>query len=420
MKFFDMLEFAIENLSHRGLRSWLTILGIVIGVAAVVGILSIGSGMQQTISSQLGGLGSDVGYILPGYARAAPTQMSRITISRLSSSGITLTDRDLHTVELTPGVSVVNGVVTGRVNIQLMLENVSVQAYGVDPIAAKEITNSVVDVEEGRFLMPGDTNAVLLGNDVANKMFKKPIAVNTQIKINGRPFKVVGIMEKSGGAVGGMLYDSSIFIPTSTARDLFTNIGSNEYSVIQFKVNDIEGIDEITNEVERRLMLSRHLTNETRDFTIITAKSMQETVSNVMNSLNLFLGGIAAISLLVGAIGIANTMYMSVMERTRQIGTLKALGATNSEIMKMFLVEASLIGLVGGLLGIFLGFIASGAISMLGMTIMVGAREASITVITPELILFALVFSIVIGALSGLLPARKAAQLEPVEALRYE
>ena len=420
MKFFDMLEFAIENLSHRGLRSWLTILGIVIGVAAVVGILSIGSGMQQTISKQLGGLGSDVGYILPGYARAARTQMSSITMSRLSSSGITLTDRDLHTVELTPGVSVVNGVVTGRVNIQLMLENVSVQAYGVDPLAAKEITNSVVDVEEGRFLMPGDTNAVLLGNDVANKMFKKPIVVNAQIKINGKPFKVVGIMEKSGGAVGGMLYDSSIFIPTSTARDLFTNIGSNEYSVIQFKVNDIERIDEITNEVERRLMLSRHLTNETRDFTIITAKSMQETVSNVMNSLNLFLGGIAAISLLVGAIGIANTMYMSVMERTRQIGTLKVLGATNSEIMKMFLVEASLIGLVGGLLGIFLGFIASGTISMLGMTIMVGAREASITVITPELILFALVFSIVIGALSGLLPARKAAQLEPVEALRYE
>jgi putative ABC transport system permease protein len=208
---------------------------------------------------------------------------------------------------------------------------------------------------------------------------------------------------------------------TSAARTVLSNIGSNEFSVIQFKVEDLQKLDDVTNEVERRLMLSRHVTEDTKDFTIITAKSMQETISNVMNTLNMFLGGIAAISLLVGAIGIANTMYMSVMERTRQIGTLKALGATNFEVMKMFLLESSLIGLIGGLIGVFLGFIASGLISELGIRIIgTGIRSTNLTVITPELVLFALAFSVLIGAVSGLLPARKAAQLEPVEALRYE
>jgi putative ABC transport system permease protein len=302
------------------------------------------------------------------------------------------------------------------------MENISLQVYGVDPIASKEI--STVEVESGRNLAAGDTNVVVIGNRVANQMFKKPLTINSQIIVNGKTFRVVGILEKTGGMVGGLIYDNAIFMTTTMARSILTNIGSNEFSVIQFKVEDLQKLDDIVKEVERRLMLSRHVTEDTKDFTIITAKSVQETISNVLNTLNMFLGGIAAISLLVGAIGIANTMYMSVMERTRQIGTLKALGATNLEIMKMFLIESSLIGLVGGLIGIFLGFIASGIISELGIRFIgigvPGARGASITVITPELVLFALAFSVFIGAVSGLMPARKAAQLQPVEALRYE
>jgi putative ABC transport system permease protein len=419
MKFIDTLRFSVSNLSQRGLRSWLTILGIVIGVAAVVSILSIGTGMQQTISAQLGGLGSDVGYIMPGFQRATRAGQGMMITPRIGSVTITLTDKDLQVVRSTPGVKIINGVVAGRVNIQYYGENISVQAYGVDPIASQEISS--VNVEYGRFLIPGDGNVVVVGYRVANEMFKKPITINSQINIEGKTFRVVGILEKFGGMVGGIIYDNAVFMTTSAARTVLSNIGSNEFSVIQFKVEDLQKLDDVTNEVERRLMLSRHVTEDTKDFTIITAKSMQETISNVMNTLNMFLGGIAAISLLVGAIGIANTMYMSVMERTRQIGTLKALGATNFEVMKMFLLESSLIGLIGGLIGVFLGFIASGLISELGIRIIgTGIRSTSLTVITPELVLFALAFSVLIGAVSGLLPARKAAQLEPVEALRYE
>ncbi len=420
MKIDDIIKFSLRNLSQRGLRSWLTILGIVIGIASIVSILSIGAGMQQTISSQLSGLGSDVVYIIPGFERSARTAFGRVIASRITGTAITLSDRDLATVKSTQGVKIVNGIVSGRANVQYFGENASVQIYGVDPFATREI--STVEVEVGRDLVAGDRNVVVVGNRVAKEMFKKPITLNSRLTIEGKTFRVVGILERAGGIVGGITYDNSIFMTTSDARSIITNINSNEFSVIQFKVEDLQKLDDIVSNVEKRLMISRHVTEETKDFTIITAKSMQETISSVINTLNLFLAGIAAISLVVGAIGIANTMFMSVMERTRQIGTLKALGATNFEVMLMFLFESAMIGFIGGLIGIFLGFIASGLISELGIRmIFIGMRgTTSMTIITPQLILFAMGFSVLIGVISGLLPARRAAKLEPVEALRYE
>jgi putative ABC transport system permease protein len=423
MKLIDIVKFSLVNLSQRGLRSWLTIVGIVIGVAAVFSILSLGAGMKQTISNQLGSLGGDVVYVLPGSERTVKIFPGRTTLAELRSlrlAGATIfTDKDLNAVKLTPGVLAVNGVVSGRVNLKYGIETFSIQAYGVDPVAFKEI--SAVKIEEGRELAPGDTNVIVIGNRVANEIFKNKLKVNSQVTINGKVFRVVGILEKVGGFAGSVTYDNAVFMPVSIARAVLTNIGSNQFSEIQFKVKDLSRLEEVVKEVEKRLMISRHVSEDTKDFTIITAKSIQETIFNVLNTLNIFLGGIAAVSLFVGAIGIANTMYMSVLERTRQIGTLKALGATNLEIMKMFLVESSLIGLVGGLIGIFLGFIASGIISEIGIRFIgMGADNTSIVIITPELILFSLAFSVFIGVVSGLMPARKAAQLQPVEALRYE
>jgi putative ABC transport system permease protein len=303
-----------------------------------------------------------------------------------------------------------------------LAESASVTVQGIDPLAWKEMTTS--ELESGRFLTPGDGNVVVIGYRVANDMFKQPLVINTQISIEGKTFKIVGILKESGG-VGGMGgSDNTVFMPITAARTIIEDINTNQFSSIQVKVADSELVNEVISNIEQKLMLSRHVTNSTKDFTITSAQAMQETISSVMGTVNLFLTGIAAISLVVGAIGIANTMFTSVMERTRQIGTLKALGTTNFEIMKLFVFESAMIGFVGGLIGIFLGFIASGVISEMGIRMMgMGGRAGmgtNLTVITPQLVLFAIGFSVFIGIISGLLPARRAASLQPVEALRYE
>ena len=180
-------------------------------------------------------------------------------------------------------------------------------------------------------------------------------------------------------------------------------------------------IEETMEEIERKLMLSRHVTENTKDFTVSSSLQTIETISEITSTISLFLAGIAAISLLVGAIGIANTTFMSVIERTKQIGILKALGTTNFEIMKLFLTESAIIGFAGGLLGTFLAFILIGIVSEIGFGLAMGKMQGGvIATITPELILFALGFSTLIGIISGLIPARMASRLQPTEALRYE
>ena len=423
MKFNDILKLSMNSLVHRRLRSWLTILGIVIGVAAVVAILSIGSGMQQSVSAQLGGLGADTFTISPGFSRASGSGFGGLHggTMQITSNGQNLTDRDIQIVKSVSGVKVVNGIVSGRVEITYLAEDTSVSVQGVDPLAWREMTTS--KLESGRYLTPGDGNVIVIGNRIAWDMFKQPLSINRQINIEGKSFKIVGILEGSGsfGGFGGD--DNTIFMPISAARTIIEDMGTNQFSSIQVKVTNPEQVDEVIGSVEERLMVSRHVTEDTKDFTVSSAQAIQETISGVIGTLNLFLGGIAAISLLVGAIGIANSMFTSVMERTRQIGVLKALGTTNFEIMKLFLTESAIIGLVGGLMGIFIGFIASGITSEMG-TRMIGpgmmGGGGSMTLITPELVLFAIGFSVFIGIAAGLIPARKAAKLQPVEAMRYE
>jgi putative ABC transport system permease protein len=418
MKFNDIVRFSLSNLMHRGLRSWLTILGIVIGIAAVISIISIGTGAQQIISSQLGGLGADIITISPGFSRAFGNfgpEREGATINNNQN----LTIKDLLAIKSVPGVKFVNGIVSGRVDVTYLAQTASVSVQGVDPLAWKEMTTSVLD--SGRYLSPGDESAIVIGYNIANGMFKQQLFLNTQINVGGKLFKIVGILQQSGGFGGGG-GDNTIYMPINAARTILTDVVTNQFSSIQVKVADSNSVNATSNVIDQRLLILRHVNENTKDFTVTSAQSFQSTVSSVMSTMDLLLTGIAAISLFVGAIGIVNTMFMSVMERTRQIGVLKALGTTNFEIMKLYLVESAIMGFIGGLFGIFLGFIVSGIISELGVRIIgAGARGiGTITVITPDLILFSLGFSVIIGAISGLLPARRAARLQPVEALRYE
>jgi putative ABC transport system permease protein len=420
MKFGDIARFSLSSLMHRGLRSWLTIFGIVIGVAAVVSIISVGTGTQQVISSQLGGLGANIITISPGSSRAfgfgGPEGVQRAT----TTTSQNLTIKDVQIIKTVSGVQYVDGIVSGRVRVTYLSQNTSLTVQGVDPLTWEKMTTS--QLASGRYLNQGDQNAIVIGYSVANNVFKQPLLINTQINVGGVPFKIVGIMQQSGG-FGGT--DNEIIMPINAAWNIVNSTLVNQFSSIQVQVTDASLVNATSTAIDQKLMVERHVNSNTKDYSISSSQSLQSTISSVTNTLDLFLTGIAAISLLVGAIGIANTMFMSVMERTRQIGVLKALGTTNSEVTLLYLTESSIMGLIGGLLGIFLGFIASGTVSEIGVRIIGtigrgGAGIGTLTVITPDLILFAIGFSVLIGALSGLLPARRAAALQPVEALRYE
>ncbi len=423
MKLSDIFKLSLNSLTHRGMRSWLTILGIIIGVAAVIAMLSIGAGMSQSVEAQMSGLGADVLTVSPGYTQAERSSggFKGISsgLSETTDNDDTLTDKDIFAISAVDGVLVVNGIISGQAEIQYLSESVSVSIEGVDPTAWSEMTSS--ELESGRSLGQGDGNNVIIGSSIANDIFYKTLTLNTQIKIEGKTFKIVGILKESGtGGFGGD--DYSIIMTQDAARDIVDDIDSDEYSSIEIQITNTDIVDEIIENVENTLYTSRRVNEETQDFTVSTQTSIIETITSTTETLSFFFIGIAAISLLVGAIGIANTMFMSVMERTRLIGILKSLGSKNSEIMKLFLTESGIIGFMGGLMGIFLGFIFVGIISGAGLNL-IGSRTATSTavaVITPELILFALVFSTVIGIVSGLIPARKAARLQVVEAMRIE
>jgi putative ABC transport system permease protein len=433
MKLADILKLSLNGLTHRGLRSWLTILGIIVGVAAVIAMLSIGAGMSQTMKSQMSNFGTNVLTVSVGRTRAYGPESGfgdrfqpgtggqpGSSTSTTTTTTPKLTDTDILAISSAEGVDTITGIISSRATVQYLAQTVMVTVEGVEPSAWNTMTTS--KLASGRFLESGESTSVLIGNGVANGMFNYNLTIDTQIRIGSKTFTIVGILAESGtGSFGGD--DRTIFMTIQAAREIVTNIGSNEYSSIQVKVTDTNAINQIIQNVDQVLYTSRMVTSDTADFTVTSPTSMLATIQSTMQTLTFFLTGIAAISLLVGAIGIANTMFMSVMERTRLIGILKSIGTRNSEIMKLFLAESGIIGLMGGLLGIFLGFIVVGIISSVGINIMGMGRmgtNTSVAIVTPELILFALLFSTIIGIVSGLIPARKAANLQVVEAMRSE
>jgi putative ABC transport system permease protein len=383
---------------------------------------AIGEGLQQSIQSRLSGFGADLITVSPGGGRAfgifgggGPGGFEGGGGTSRSSSSVdgNLTVRDIQVLKTVENVKYVEGTISGRAEIYYLAEKANANIQGVDPLIWKEITNS--QLEQGRFLGPSDYSSVVIGSRVASSTFKETLGLNTLLTIEGKNFKIVGILKSSGTE------DNAIFMPIQAARDTIPDITSGiNFDSITIKAESVDYVDTIVTDATSKLMISRHVTGKTANFRITSSKQIQENVTQIANSLTIFLGAIAAVSLLVGGIGIANTMFTTVLEKTKEIGIMKSIGAKNGDIMMIFMINSSLVGLVGGIIGVTLGSAISLLLPELGLMAVSGGFGGLTTAITPSLILFGLLIAIGIGTVSGLVPAYRASKLKPVEALRYE
>jgi putative ABC transport system permease protein len=413
MKMYRLFIEALESLNANKLRSMLTVLGIVIGVAALIAMLSIGRGAEASITSRIESMGTNLVYVTPGSTNQSGVQ-------RAAGSAGTLTLDDADALADLPDVVDVAAITNNMAQVVYQGQNTRTRLMGVTP--SYETVGSLT-LEDGEFISEDEQNArslvVVLGNSVAEDLFGSTAGVVGQrVRLNGQPYKVIGVLASKGGT-GFMNQDDQVFIPLSTA--LYRLVGGSQFrgssviSQITIKASSAAAVDQVVNEVTLT-MRERHGTVEgADDFTVTSQEATLAAVTEVSDTLTIFLGGIAGISLAVGGIGIMNIMLTTVTERAHEIGLRKAVGAKRRDILLQFLVESMVLSLAGGLIGVAFGW---------GTARLIGQVQFSGSTITPVVglnsVLLATLFSMAVGLFFGIYPATRAARLQPVEALRYE
>jgi putative ABC transport system permease protein len=408
MNIFEAFLEALETLSSNKLRSGLTILGIVIGVAAVIAMLAVGDGAQKYITSTISDLGTNLIFVASG------NQTTEIRNPK------PLTELDAAALKdpvLAPSIIVSEPVLSSRKQVTFGKEKTTTSIDGVTPGYIAVSNYSFLEgggITEDHIL--GQASVAVLGVDVADKLFgRREGLIGETVRIESQPFRIVGILTpKGGGSFGSQ--DNLVMIPFSTAQTRILRREQNKVDMIMVQASSAETVNMATDEIAN-ILRTRHRTPiGSDDFQVISQQSAVSMVSSITNVLTVFLGGIAAISLLVGGIGIMNIMLVSVTERTREIGLRKALGAKKSDILTQFLVESSLLSLFGGIIGIGLGWLIAFIVEKVA--------AASGTAFYPNVglnaILLATIFSTAVGLFFGIYPANRAAGLQPVEALRHE
>ncbi|AKB18513.1 ABC transporter, permease protein [Methanosarcina sp. WWM596] len=451
MKLAKILKIALNMVKANKLRSWLTIIGVIIGIASVMAIVTTGEYFQEQVTETLEGLGGDTITIVastpfqisyeddsgygedtgeasgsPGITAEAKEESENGISGPVEFEPVTeaeLTRMDVFVLRGIPDIEYVNVNVEEGAELKLGSETTYVRVKGVDPNVWPKLTKK--KVEEGRMLAPGDRAVVVISNELAKETFEREIRLNQMVLLNGRSYRVIGILAKDGGLLGGLggLFGSSVYMPYQevysipySAEDI-PERGRDVYNSIEIKLYKGANYDSALQEIERKLRFSRRVTEDTQDFYINSPKEAIESTQKLINGLTTFLAFIAGISLLVGSTGIANTMFTSVLEKTKEIGIMKAIGAKNSDIMLIFLCNAAMISLVGGIIGILLGTAAVQAILLLISIKMNVPFEFALSL---KGTLVATLVSIVVGLIAGLVPAKNASELKPVDALRYE
>jgi putative ABC transport system permease protein len=400
---------ALRALRANKMRSVLTMLGIVIGVATVVALLAIGNGATSSITNQIQSVGSNLLVIMAGRMQMGAGGGSQ-------RSYLYYSDYELLQRALADNVSSIMPTYQSSYTLQYGNESFSASVLGA--MDGYEDLRSLT-VAQGRFISSGDDKAealvAVLGSQTAKDLFGSLSPINKMISINGIKFEIIGVLESKGAGMGSA--DDAVIIPLETGYSKL--FGSAAMHNSKRTVNDIyisvtttEKMDIVSSQIEYLLRRSHKLsTSDESDFNIMNQTDILNTLSSVTQTLTIFLGAIAGISLLVGGIGIMNIMLVSVTERTKEIGLRKAVGATRNQILSQFLIETMTLSILGGIVGILFGVAIA-----LGFTVS-GLITASISA---ESIILAFTFSMAIGVFFGLYPAYRAANLHPMEALRYE
>ncbi len=399
MHFTDLVRLAFNGVTARKIRSGLTMLGIIIGAAAFVALVTLGSTVEGIIEAELEALDTDQVRIVPGITEPIPGDPNAIPPQ---DDDLRFTAQQEQAVRGTVGVVAVHAQIDGRAAVTFRGETVRLGLHGVDP--ANWVRVQDPDIAEGRVLQENEGRSVVIGKDVT-QLFDFPIGLNQQIDINGQRYRVVGILDSSS---------EQLYVTRDQAWELLGESGEPRSQMVVLRSTSID--DEVLREaLTQSLLRARGLNPEDQDFTIITPEDVQESLASVTGTIQAFLGSIAAISLLVGGIGIANTMFMTVMERAKQIGILKAVGMTRREVVELFLLESALLGFLGGLIGSLLGSL--GAL-FLSPPAGPAAGERVIAEPDPFIIAGMTLLSVLIGSLAGVLPAIRAASVPAMESLQ--
>ena len=405
MLFTELLKMAALSLVANKLRTLLTMLGIIIGVAAVIAMVSVGMGVKKNVTDSISRLGSNMLVIMSGSSnRGGPRGAA--------GSMTTLTFDDAEAIkDKVKNISYVSPTVQGSYQIVYGHENWNSTVTGVIP---EYVAIQSLELQSGLFFSQHDVDVrnrvAVIGPTVATNLFDSVNPVGKKIRIGNAPYTVIGLLKSKGQSAGGMDQDDVVLIPLTTAQERL--LGITYVRAINVQVTDADKMNEVQENIET-LLRQRHRirAGAEDDFNVRNLTSIMETMSSTTTMITLLLGSIAGISLVVGGIGIMNIMMVSVTERTREIGIRKAIGATYNSIILQFLIESTLISILGGLIGIVIGIGVAQAISKFGNFT---------TVISGMSIAASFGFSLFVGIFFGMLPARKAARLDPIDALRYE
>ncbi|MFH1210806.1 MAG: ABC transporter permease [archaeon] len=392
----DYLHFAYDSISHRKLRSWLTIIGIIIGIGAIVALISISQGLENAITEQFEKLGANRLYVAAkGFTGPGATVEG-------------LTTKDVDVIKQVGEVDWVNPYMFISDEVEFSREKQFIQQIVAFPAedVMKKYQDTDIKVAEGRVFMNGEKKVAMIGWLFAKDKFKKDIKVNNRITIKGEKFTVVGVLAE----VGNSEDDNMVVIPEEDARVLYER--PNQVDMIEIKLKEGVDILFVAEKIKRRLEQARDNDN----FEVLTPEQILEQIGSLLSIIQVILGGIAAISLVVGAIGISNSMYTNVLERTKEVGIMKSIGARNKDVMMIFLIEAGLVGLIGGVCGAIFGSLTALATGVIADSQGFGLLKI---IIDWKLIAFSILFAVGIGMIAGVFPARQAAKLKPAESLRY-